>query len=108
MARGSASCRLARALRERAIPARDAASATPSPEPALPTRRITAPQASELRRRAERQSYRQARFERVPELRAAGRSKRDIAHDTGLDGYTITTYRASFELLRNKILYQAA
>lgn len=83
-----------RELRERATQASGAVSATPAPEPALLTVRITAPQAGELKRRAERQAYRQARFERVHELKAAGRSKRDIARDTGLDWHTITTYLA--------------
>src|SRR5690606_12876001 len=83
----------ARTLRESAA-AGVAESEPLAPEPPRVTGRITVPQAAELRRRAERQAWRQARFERVHELRAAGMSKRDIARDTGLDWHTITTYLA--------------
>lgn len=82
-----------RALREHSVDG-VAQSEAPKPEPLLVTGRITKPQPGELKRRAERQAWRQARFDLVHELRAAGSSKSDIARDTGLDWHTITTYLA--------------
>ncbi len=82
----------ARGLRDKA--AQEAAEATPAPELPLSTGRITIPPASEVKRRAERQAWRQARLDRVHELHTAQKSKSEIARDTGLDWHTITTYLA--------------
>lgn len=65
-----------------------------TPEQAQMVGRLTIPPASEVTWRAERQAWRRARFDHVHGLNAAGRSKSEIARDTGLDGYTITTYLA--------------
>ncbi len=84
----------ARGLRDSFEQERGAAVEASTPELPLSTGRITVPPASELRRRAERQAYRQARFDRVHELHAAQKSKSEIARDTGLDWHTITSYLA--------------